>query len=459
MEPFRLLPHQRVLVRRSRNLSALPLWVDPRVGKSLAALAWALTRPPRGHWLIVAPLAVVPEWSRLLERQGVPHAVVPGRRAARARILAGTGGRGWHVASWEALSVPRPAGKSRKDGGRRRVEASDLAALRWGGVILDESTRIRKPTTDASKVAVRWLGRATYRACLSGCPRPEVVEDFVQQHLFLYGEFMGYRDFYAWRQRHMRRLPWAPKAWEVVPSRVELVYEEVRRLGVIMTKDQAGIGTELLREVRHVVLPAHVLREVKRARQRTQAGNRLGINALQSLLWEEQLAGGRFPGDPAMHHDAKLRELGSMVTRGGIVHGEPLVVWSRFNSLLHAARKVLSTLEISCTLVEGGTKVDQIVERWKAGGSLVLLAQPTCIKMGVDLSRASIAVHLSRYHEHEVNYQADERTEHPTRPRSSPRLCVDIVAAGTREVAKVRLLEDKRRDADAYKRGLDELAR
>jgi hypothetical protein len=440
------MPQQVKLCRWAKRRRAIPVWMSMRLGKTLAAKRWAQTRPGARHTLVVAPLAALPGWRRELLADGEPeHSIADlstsrsGDRLEAVERAADEGAR-WFLVNPRKLTVTG----QRTRGGKPKAVPSRLSLVPWDAVLFDESTTIRSPRAQVTRVAIDWLSRATYCACLSGLPNPESSQDFVTQMLFLFGEFMGHRSFWTWRQEFMRASDCG--GWEVEWKARGAIRAEVRRLSFVMSKSEAGIGSRLMRETRYVSLPARVAREIRSAQRDMEIGDQLTNCVLESMTWQAQLAGGRFPHDPALHHDRKLRELVYLAT--GELSQEPLVVAARFTAELVAARDALERAGVSTVLVHGGARGD--LGLFRSGEARALVCQPKVLQMGVDLSTSSTMICLSRWWDHEVNAQFEERTEHPS--KKEPRLVVDIVAQDTIDEDVVEALSDKESEARSFTR-------
>jgi len=449
------MPQQRQLVRWARRRSAIPIWMAMRLGKTLSAKRWMDTRPGAHRILVVAPLAAIPGWYTQLTADGVSErsmAVLTGtwRQRERAFERGVTDQARWFLINYEGLTLK---GRKTKSGKPKAVPA-DIARLPWDGVILDESPKIRNPKANVTRVCLDYLSQARYTACLSGLPNPEGGENFVTQMLFLFGEFMGCRDFWSWRQEHMQ--PMGGGGWVLKGKTIGPLRAEVKRLSFMMSKKDAGIGSKLIRETRFVALPSAVMREIDRARTHLEVGDKLTNIILESLTWQTQLAGGCYPHDDSFQHSIKTRELVYLATTE--LAREPLVVAARYTAELEAAILALMKAKISCGLVHGQLKDNAgTVQAFQRGEFRVLVCQPKVLQMGVDLSRSSTMICLSRWWDHEVNAQFEERTEHPA--KKEPRLVVDIVARDTVDEDIVLALAEKTATAKMFTRRFLQLVR
>jgi superfamily II DNA or RNA helicase len=272
--------------------------------------------------------------------------------------------------------------------------------------------------------------------------------------LFLEGgrPFMGSTNFWQWRQDHMQPTGFD---WAVKGASLNVLRQEVRARSFFMTRREAGIPDEKLRQTRWVQLPAKVLKAIKQARKEFAVGDRLTNNVLTAMQWECQLAGGRFP---TLEHDAKFVELEELLA--GEFKNQQVVVWARYTAELEAAGSRLEKAKIRCALVNGDVDRDERERRiaaFKAGRTRVLIAQPQCLKMGVDLSEAEVAIVLSNYFNLEVRAQMEDRIVHPKKAR--PALIVDLVAENTIDEDVLDALTDKRREAGVFNSRLMKIAR
>jgi len=430
-----LMPHQARFLRWAKTRSAVAAFMEMRLGKSLCAVRWAETRPDVDKALIVSPLSVIPSWRRELALEGIEACEITGSQEEREAAVVSAGrDHKWYLINKEGLLAMSG----------RVARPSEWVKLPWDLVILDESPFIRNPKAKVTRAALDWLSSARYRAILSGLPNPEGPEDYVTQMLFLGGgEFMRCRDFWSWRSRNMQpgRFTWSVKG----PSLVELKREVDSRSFFLRRRD-AGMADRKLRQKRWVKLPKRVMIEMRRARREFSVGDRLTMNSLTAMGWEHQLAGGTFEG---FEHDAKTSEVVELAQ--GEFRRQQVVVWARFTAELEAVRRALRGAGVTCAVVNGGVKPadrEVVISKFKEGRTRVLIAQPQCLKMGVDLSEAEVAIVVSNYFDYEVRAQLEDRIVHPKKPR--PALIVDLIAEGTIDEDVVEALTDKRINAAVF---------
>lgn len=442
------MPHQGEFLRWAGDRDAVAAYMEMRLGKSLCAVRWVESKPDVRKALIVCPPAVVPSWRRELAQEGQVACEVTGAtQDERERAVAAAGpDHKWYVVNVEGLRA-REAG---------RTVPSAWARLAWDAVVIDEATCVRNPKSRTTRIALDHLADARYRALLTGLPNPEGPEDYVTQMLFLEGaggRFMGARNFWEWRAEHMQP---ARFGWTIKGASLGVLRQEVRARSFFLTRKQAGMPDEKLRQVRHVQLPKAVKAAIARARTDLEVADRLTNNALVAMQWECQLAGGRFPG---LEHDAKFAELTYLAT--GEFSREKLVVWARHTAELVAAASALEAAGASVECVRGSVPREErqrIVDRFMTERHpRVLVAQPKCLHVGVDLSVAEVSIVLSNYFDYEVRAQFEDRIVHPMKAR--PALVLDLVAEGTIDEDIVQALTEKRVNSRSFNARLLEIAR
>lgn len=455
MKPMK---HQVQMLRWGRLKRSFPMWVEMRLGKTLVAKRWAQRRPRSKHILVVAPLGAIAGWLDTLHRDGVDDSEICcllGTKQQRLKAFsAGSETARWFLINYEGLT--ERGHKTR--GGKPKAVPSEYALIPWDVVILDESTRIRNARAQITQVALGYLSQAPFKACMSGLPNPEGPQDFVTQMLFLFDEFMGVDNFWSWRQFYMSQFG---RAWNVKMSARARIKSTVNELSYILRKRDVGIGSRLMKEKRQVLIPAKVSREITRALRDFEVIGKtakLTRNVLHALTLASQLTGGRYPHDDSLHHNAKFIELASLAKTE--LAREKLVVAAQYTPEVKAAAEFLEKAKKTTAVVVGTNarkSNNEAVRRFQRGSLDALVVQPKCLQMGVDLSRASTTIHLSRWWDYEINAQFDERTEHPT--RTDPRLCIDLVGMDTPDEDKVLALQEKGADSKTFLRRFISLVR
>jgi SNF2 family DNA or RNA helicase len=416
-----LYPHQREMLAWAQQRDTIALFVQMRLGKTPVTIRWA--HDDRAV-LVVAPLSTLSRygWSRELELEHVRpvHRLyeIPNKR--RRAFMRQTSLRGWFLINYEGLRV-----------------APWLLSLDWSTIVLDESTKIRTPRAQITKLLTKCTAHIRRRAILTGLPNPESPLDYFTQFQFLHGDFLGSTNYYQFRHRHYQQV-----TYDWVPRRgaIGRIKGEVHLLAFVLTRAEVGLGNHKDRQVRVVPCAPAVARLQRQVLQDFACGDLETKWSPVQQTWLAKLAGGYSPGNELVS-DLKLRELEDLVT--GELRGESLVVWFRFNHELHEAARRLAQHEPVAVIYGDTPKPERstIQERFLAGKVRILCAQVKCGQYGMNLSRASTAIYYSNAWDYEVRAQSEDRIEHMD--KHEPLLLIDLVTKGSTDEGVLAALGHK----------------
>lgn len=413
-----LMKHQRAGLRRIRPKFQCALFWQMRLGKTLVSIRWAGEKPDAERILVVCPFTVIENWEEHLAEEGEAYVVLTGSEEQRLRKVEENPQARWFIVNYEGLTRRRRPGEDRKN-----AVPSAIALLPWDTVLLDESTRIRNPKADVTRVVNTTLCSAKYRALLTGLPDPEGAEDFFEQMFFLYGQFMGCKNFWQFRERYYTNIQYYE--WFPRPGALEQIKKEVHKLGDFLTRKQVGLSNKKVYETRYVELPP----KIRKAYDVLERDYELGMQSTKfapvKRTWLQRLSGG-FPDDPQFRSDHKLRELLYLLTTE--LKNEPVVVFFRFNRELAAVREALQTKGIKSLMIYGEVERTERQRRrllFQRGKARVMLCQTSCVRYGLDFSHADTAIYYSNHDEYELRPQSEDRLVHPMKKGSL--LIIDLV--------------------------------
>lgn len=246
--------HQRVDVDVMRHMQrdAYLLSHQPGVGKTLEAIAWALTLVKGTRMLIVCPNSAKYQWKRELVRWT--------RRADERRltidVLDGTvvqqnhvasTANGWVIAHWESLAHAR-------DG---------LLAREWDCVIADETHNASN--RDAARAVTLHALRTGKRLALTAHPYTNRPDELWSILAFLYPK--TYTAFWRFFHQHVNAVPKQFGGFEVLGTRdAKLLRWELAPFNLRRTNASLG-RKEVTRIVRTVTLPRTARSEYDRLRK------------------------------------------------------------------------------------------------------------------------------------------------------------------------------------------------
>lgn len=437
-----LLPHQQQALTYADGRHGVSIFMEMRLGKTLVAILWGQSLPAQSR-LVVAPLSVLQTWVEALEEEGLSSCVIRGSRPAR--LKAAESPADWHLVSYDGLRA-----------------TPELASRRWDLVILDESTRIKNPQAQITKIinggTVRAGGRRTtyaglrrvskYRAILTGLPAPESDMDYFEQMRFVYGSFLGYSNFWEFRQGLF--LP-APEGYGWVPKHgtQQKVEAAVQASSFVLSRREAGIGSAKVYERRYAYLPEKVAQQYKELEETWEFGGLETKWEIVANTWLARIAGGGNPGGQGWLHDSKYNLLLELLT--GELRREPVLVWFRFTQELNRAVQGLVEEGVEAAKIDGSTPPAERAElqrRFQAGQLRVLCMQSRTSRYGLDFSRASTAIYYSNEYSWETRSQTEDRLVHPQ--KNDPLLYIDLVTQETVDLDALRILRRKRIRGDRF---------
>lgn len=422
--------HQQEAMVYALKRKAIGLFLDMRLGKTPVSIRWALTRKRR-KVLVVAPLSVLPgmQWEEEIKQEGGwPVYIWPNERKDVWLTAAEANSVGWFGINYEAL--------------RTRPEILDIE---WDAIILDESTRIRNPKAQITKLLLKGTDHIRYRAILSGLPNPESPLDLFCQMKFLFGSFLGYDNFYAFRQAKFNEIAfnWYPRK-----GVTNAIKEALHAACFIRSQKQVGMGNKKVFERRYVWMNPVQKRLQREIQLDFTAGAKSTKWAPVQATWLARLAGG-FSPELECIADGKLRLLKTILTEERPT--EQVVVWFRFTSEIKAAYAMLKKAKVTCKIIRGRTnkrKRPIIQRKFHAGTYRVLLMQEKVGQYGLNLSCANTAIYYSNVWDHEVRAQSQQRIEHMM--KKVPLLFIDLVTRDSTDEAVLDALQEKKRESRRF---------
>lgn len=438
--------HQERALDYGRERNHVALFVQMRLGKCLIAIRWAREKKLR-KVLIVAPLSTIPGWMNELEAENERQVfLLRGTRHDRWND-ATKKQRGWFLINYEGL----------------RASPELISNKIWDGVIVDESTKIKNPTSKTTKAMTYGFDMVPCKAILSGLPNPESELDYVSQLIWLQGQFMGYDNFWKFREENYNQIgyDWVPKPG--VRSRMK---EYVKSVAFFMTRKEAKVGSEFKPyETRFITHASTEWRKtVKQVKKDFETAKGQTKYVVAKETWLQRLAGGFAPSDPVgaepgkLISDAKFKELMYLLT--GELKKEQVVVWFRFNQELNHAYKLLKKAGIPVSVIHGGVDMaEREVRRRKfqKGARRVLLVQIKCGRMGMDMSAADTAIYFSVTYSYEDFEQTKDRLVHVT--KDTPLLLIFLAAKGFVDEAAIEALTEKGMNAKLFNGRLVQILR
>jgi rhodanese-related sulfurtransferase len=437
------------------------LFMEMRLGKVLTTIRGAQCRN-LGPCLILAPKNVLEAWESDLEEEGETFVRAydlskAKREAAVLSAFAYQRSRVWVLINYEAVVASgEPYTRNVRGKLRRYRQPPDMAFLPWDLVVIDESTKIRIPTAQITKMCLEGFRYAKHRSILSGLPSPESYLDVFCQMCFLYGNFLGFNSYYKFRET-LFTLSW--KGWMPKPGVKDRIRKELHRLGYVMTRSQAGYKTKKEYERRFISMSSRQRKAYKEVEKDYAITLQSGVVRETSWTvsrrsWMRKLAGG-FDPENALINSAKADEVLHIFkdlhpeTRG--------VVWCHYRHEVDYVYQRLLKAGISATFIKGGMKQSERTARIRMlrdGTVRVVVATAEVAKFGNDYSAADVAVYYSNSEQGETRAQSEDRII--SLQKTHPVTIIDLLTRDSVDLDILELVKDKNITAKSLLRRLDD---
>lgn len=383
------LPHQREAIEYVIQTPQAALFDEQGLGKTkivIDAFADLMRRGEIDAALVVAPMGLVYNWEAEVGKHSNLVSVVL-RGTGHERKYRFLSGANFYIANYEAVVSQREIFRK-------------LIKTRRFAVALDESTRIKDPSTETAKALVDVAQHAVRKVIMTGTPIANRPVDLWSQFFFLDGgRLLGtdYRSFAA---------SYDPES-EGVEARLERLSgliraNSVRRLknDTLELPDKVFLVHEIQLVGAQQVMYETCARELT-IELRTMSGEaytREVANVLERLLRLVQIASNPGLLDPEFAEPvAKLDYLEVLCDRLLLEH-DKLIIWSGFVQNIETVAHRLQRYHP--LVIHGGVGPEQrahVVSAFQdADMNRVLVANPAAAREGLTLTRASAAVYLER---------------------------------------------------------------
>lgn len=409
--------------------------VTHNCGKSKVAIDVAQNMPA-SRVLVLCPKSVVSVWPRELEK----HSAVSYRVWAVRKDSWTVERKARHLKKF--LEIPEPAFVIvNYDSAWREGMRQALLKQKWDLVICDESHRIKGHTAKASKFAAQLTRVSRKRICLTGTPLPHSPMDAFSQYRFLdpgiYGDsFPKFRAEFAVMGGYLNK----QIVKYINPERFNKRFYSIAYR--VMADDVLDLP-EFIDEPRTTELSGESKRVYRELATefvaKVQDGEITTNNALVHMLRLQQVTGGAVPlddGEVCIVGEDKAKLLGEIIE--DLPPGEPFVVFGRFHHDLDSIRKECESRGLTCGELSGRRND---LQAWQDGNMDVLVIQLQAGGVGVDVTRARVAIYYSLDFNLGNYLQSRARIRRPGQTRSG--LWIHLVAEGTIDEKVYRALEKR----------------
>lgn len=419
-------PWQDAAVKKFAEQDSAAFFMDMRLGKSWAAIRWmrdrATVRGGSPRFLVLTASTPAPGWVDELHACGEEVDWAHGPLKKREQLI---GRVPWTIMTYGSFR-----------------ETPRAWAWPWDGVLLDESTIIKSPKAQITKL-VHHVLNPRIRGILTGLPSPQREDECYMQMLWCYGgEWQRHRSYWTWRKEWMCQ---RGLGWELRLNKLGALREDLRRDAFILTRKEAGVGPEKLRSRRQMELDAPTKKASREAEATWEIPGVETKNRLEVLTWVHRMAGGHLPGKvlPCWKYSYLVDMLKTELA------DQQVVVWFAFSAELARAWKELKHAGLVATYIQGSVDAPERGRRralFQDGSRRIMLATAACARFGLDLSAASTAIYFSNSRSYETRRQSEDRIV--TVQKTEPLQIVDLASLDSIDEDVLGALAQKKSSAD-----------
>ena len=325
----------------------------------------------------------------------------------------------------------------------------------WDALICDESHRIKAPGGIASRFVARLAKQVPFRLALTGTPMPHSPLDVYAQYRVLDPEIFGtsYRRF-----QHVYAITRPMQGFEIVVG-YKNQEELQRRFYQIAFRVESDVLNlpEPLHEARECQLSGAASKLYKSLETdfyaQVEAGEITAANAMVKALRLQQLTSGFGKlidsGEEVQIDTAKQSLLSDILED----LDEPVVVFCRFRHDLDTVHSVANRLQRATQeypeSLELSGRVNNLAE-WQAGQAPILAVQIQAGGVGIDLTRARVAIYYSLGLSLGDHLQSQARLHRPGQTRTV--VYYYLLAENTIDGKVFRALQERKDVIDAILR-------
>ena len=340
-----------------------------------------------------------------------------------------------------------------------------MGKIRPDMLVVDESTKFKRTTTQRFKLLKKWLNQFSRRYILTGTPAPKGLLDlFGQIYLLDQGASLG-RFITHYKTKYFVPSGYMGYDWQPQPGATEKINDQIGHM-ILRLEDKDYLEMpELIHDTISVELPPKVRKQYNELEKEfiTMIENDevTAMNAGTVSNKLRQIAGGGIytdDGGVAYAHSAKADALVDLLEQ---LQGAPLLVFYQFRHDVITISKALPKEFLSggktAPYIGGGVsgrEADTLAKLFNNGDLPVLLAHPASAGHGLNLQGASNHVcFYSPTWDLEHHDQALRRVYRQGQKESHV-VIHHIVAAGTVDEVVVKTLVEKDRTQRAILDGL-----
>ncbi len=412
------------------------LFKEMRLGKTLTFIRFTKLLGLPGPFLIICPNTVKSTWTTELDAEREDsYTVIEGDKEDKIAELQTD--RKWYIVNFEAVVPTLPSFKKKKkaalldpNGKPKRTiirTGIEICEYDWFAVVIDESVKIADAKSDTSKFFLRYFPHVKYKYCLCGNPIPEHEKQYVQQFIFVFGHFMGFKSVWDFVRANYSEI-----GYQLIPRlgfRTEL-YSYVHKWAFVCTRKEAGVGSEKVRSIREIEMTPKQKKAYNEVKTKWAYKEMETKYAVVKNNWLRDIASGFDISTPdQFFSDLKLKELNYLLSTE--LKKQQVIIWCKER---HEADYLFTNLsrKYKTRLINGDVKreVREVYRKeFLKGMYQIQIATVKSLAKGTDWSSADVAIYYSMEYGADETSQSEDRIIHPL--KKIPVLLLYLITKGT----------------------------
>jgi SNF2 family DNA or RNA helicase len=412
------MKHQAICNRIAHLFKRFAYFLDTGVGKTLTALS-IISDFKKIKWVVVCPKALTKTaWLEDAQKFFPDIKCIPVSKNMKKTDYADI------LDSW-GVEVRRTA----KDTLRKyALEMADVIIINpesfkgeypayldlgYNGLIVDESTTIKNPSSQISKDIAHFADQMERVYILTGKPAPKNQMDYFGQIRIVDKSAFG-ASFFRFKTDYFVQGGFGGYEWYPKENCDNLIANKIKDCSIVISKEQCLDLPSKSYERRMVDLGG-VYAEYKELEKdmvlALKSGDTLSVTTKTGLLMKlRQFAGGFIynEGIPVRVHNKKASELSALLDEIG---QHKVIIWIQFKEEVEIVEEVLQKKRAKyCTAYSGTRDVDESIRAFKHDEDMqYIIAHPATLKFGVTFTACTYAVYYSQSYDYEEYYQSHDR--------------------------------------------------
>jgi len=412
---------QKSVYRFINNVHNPAIFAAMRFGKCLLTVRKLKTDRRIKSVLIVTKYEAFNGWIETLQMENITYTLLQGTKKQRQEALhAYTGSKlHFYIINWQGWMV-----------------LPEIKSFEFDCVCLDESIHIANPKSKVSKFFVKNFRRVYKKIILTGDPVPNHTLEYYQQLTFLDTNILPFVNYWDFRARCF--VPdHTGHNFKITKKGKEILNNCLFKNAIFISRKECGFENEKIYQKRYITFPPGIQKQYNTIvdefiLEYDNTVYKKSIYAIQAYIWLRRLCGGFF--DKQFMWGGKIKELLYLLQND--LSNQHIIIWASFTKEQYKIQEAIKkAMNIDAVIINGTTPKNISAENIKLFQNdkmQFLIAQPSCLKHGVDLSNADTEIYYSQCNGADTRNQSEDRLVHKNRKQSI--LIIDLLITNSIEI-------------------------